>query len=91
MRSLVKLLALALFLLWAPASTEAEGMLVEDFSVQPETRWQFIADTVMGGVSRGEVAFEDEGGNAYARMTGKVSTENNGGFIQIRLTLAGPP
>jgi hypothetical protein len=28
---------------------------------------------------------------AYARMTGRVTTANNGGFIQIRKDLGSPP
>jgi len=68
-----------------------QGMMVEDFTMQPETRWRFFADTVMGGVSSGQVRFVEEGGRTHARMTGTVSTANNGGFIQIRLDLATPP
>ena len=70
----------------APAPT-----LIEDFTMQPETRWQFFTDQVMGGVSSGGVAFEQENGIAFARMTGRVSTANRGGFIQMRLDLVSPP
>ncbi|MGO4915886.1 CIA30 family protein [Pseudogemmobacter sp. W21_MBD1_M6] len=66
-------------------------MMVEDFKVQPETRWRFFADTVMGGVSTGQVDFVQEDGQTHAHLTGRVSTENNGGFIQIRLDLPDPP
>lgn len=65
--------------------------MVEDFKVQPETRWRFFADTVMGGVSTGQVDFVQEDGQTHAHLTGRVSTENNGGFIQIRLDLPDPP
>ncbi len=65
--------------------------LIEDFTMQPETRWRFFTDQVMGGVSTGGVAFPQEDGQAYARMTGRVSTANRGGFIQMRLDLATPP
>lgn len=65
--------------------------MIEDFKVQPETRWRFFADTVMGGVSTGQVLFVQEGGRTQARMTGRVSTENNGGFIQMQMDLADPP
>jgi hypothetical protein len=62
-------------------------MTVEDFQAQPEARWRFFADTVMGGVSTGQVSFRSEDGNTFARMTGRVSTANNGGFIQMRMDL----
>jgi hypothetical protein len=65
--------------------------LIEDFSIQPETRWQFFTDQVMGGVSTGGVAFAQEDGMYFARMTGNVSTANRGGFIQMRLDLQSPP
>jgi hypothetical protein len=38
----------------------------------------------MGGKSTGRVEFTSEGSRSFARMTGKVTTKNNGGFIQIR-------
>jgi len=76
-----------------PAVAEATGeaMGIEDFAMQPETRWRFFTDGVMGGVSTGQVAFVQEGGRSHARMTGRVSTANRGGFIQMRLDLASPP
>jgi len=51
-------------------------------------RWQLITDGVMGGVSRGHVAAETVAGRGATRMRGRVSTENNGGFIQIAIDLA---
>ena len=52
--------------------------------ISPEKEWQFISDQVMGGVSFGkkELLFEDK--KQYLRMTGFVSLDNNGGFIQVR-------
>jgi hypothetical protein len=50
-------------------------------------RWMMITDGVMGGVSRGTVTAEIVDGRTAARMRGRVSTENNGGFIQIALDL----
>ncbi|MEY4696125.1 MAG: hypothetical protein RIT14_553 [Pseudomonadota bacterium] len=66
-------------------------MMIEDFKMQPETRWRFFTDQVMGGLSTGGVDFATEDGQAFARMTGRVSTANRGGFIQMRLDLATPP
>tara|TARA_R110002020_G_scaffold305899_3_gene521837 strand:+ start:2752 stop:3303 length:552 start_codon:yes stop_codon:yes gene_type:complete len=88
MRSLVSLCLAALFLLAPPLRAETT---IEDFKVQPEARWRFFADTVMGGVSTGRVEFMKEDGFAHARMTGEVSTANNGGFIQMRVDLPSPP
>ena len=65
----------------------AGEMMTDHFDGQPETRWAFVADTVMGGVSTGEVTFGRDGDVTYARMTGQVSTENRGGFIQFRRAL----
>ncbi len=64
---------------------------IEDFTMQPETRWRFFTDQVMGGVSTGGVTFAQQDGLAYARMSGRVSTANRGGFIQMRLDLASAP
>jgi len=69
----------------------ADEAMIEDFQIQPETRWWFFADTVMGGVSSGQVQFLRDGARTFARMTGLVSTENNGGFIQMQMDLPEPP
>ena len=84
------LLAVVLTVLAAPLAM-AEATRIEDFAMQPETRWRFFTDSVMGGVSTGQVAFVEEDGRPHARMTGRVSTVNRGGFIQMRLDLASPP
>lgn len=47
--------------------------------------WSYLGDSVMGGVSEG--AARIEGG--VLRLTGTVSTENRGGFIQARTALPG--
>ena len=64
-----------------------ELIMLDDFSPSPKVDWNFVADSVMGGISTGDVALEDDGTQVYAKMTGNVSTENNGGFIQFRSTL----
>ena len=45
-----------------------------------ENNWAYLSDTVMGGVSQGSAQFS----SGALRLTGKVSTKNNGGFIQVR-------
>ena len=80
--------SLFLLSLWLlPLPTTAEDIMIENFELQPETRWRFFTDGVMGGVSTGQVTFLKEGNQTYAHMTGNVSTENNGGFIQMRMDL----
>lgn len=61
--------------------------MLETFGNDPQSRWEFFADTVMGGVSTGQVSFKEENGAGFARLTGNVSTENRGGFIQFRTEL----
>lgn len=82
MRSMI-----AVFLVFSPMAANAEDLMIESFEQQPETRWRFFTDGVMGGVSTGQTSFLVENGQAFARMTGRVSTANNGGFIQMRLEL----
>jgi hypothetical protein len=79
-----KIVALILALIGAPVAAQAGDSMLETFDNQPQTRWRFFADTVMGGVSSGQVVFKTDGGQAYAHLSGTVSTQNNGGFIQIR-------
>ena len=56
--------------------------------LQPN-EWEFITDKVMGGVSEGSVKFKNYSSGHIAHLTGIVSTENNGGFIQFRKSLQG--
>ena len=69
----------------------SEPSLIDDFQSTPEKRWSYIADTVMGGKSSGKVEFRIENGVAFGHLTGTVSTENRGGFIQIRRSLDPTP
>ena len=78
MRFSLKQSIIALLILVAPFAVIAEDIMIENFELQPETRWRFFTDSVMGGVSSGQVAFLEEAGQTYAQMTGRVSTENNG-------------
>jgi hypothetical protein len=67
--------------------SNAEPVLLEDFRDTPELRWEYIGDNVMGGVSEGRVEFVSEDGEHALKLSGTVSTENRGGFIQARLPL----
>lgn len=70
-----------------------EAGIIDDLSrAHPETaigtHWQLLSDAVMGGVSAGRMSRTAFAGRAAIRMTGQVSLENNGGFLQIALGLA---
>ena len=47
-------------------------------------KWEFVSDKVMGGISEGKLEILKDKKNNFLRLSGFVSTENNGGFIQIR-------
>jgi len=49
--------------------------------------WVYFADTVMGGKSSGEAERVNVDGRAAIKLTGNVTTENNGGFVQVRREL----
>ena len=66
---------------------EALGNTIFKDNFENPKKWQFITDQVMGGVSSGKVEFLNDNNNLYVRLTGNVSTENKGGFIQIRRKL----
>jgi hypothetical protein len=66
----------------------ADQFFVDDFSGDAASRWEFIADRVMGGVSYGEVRFGRDLGGHVMTLSGTVSTDNNGGFIQTRRKLS---
>ncbi len=49
--------------------------------------WALISDRVMGGISSGRMSREIVAGRQAIRMTGGVSLDNNGGFLQVALDL----
>ena len=59
-------------------------MLIDDFKSTQNNQWQLISDQVMGGVSTGSLDFIKKDKESFAHLTGLVSTENNGGFLQFR-------
>ncbi|MEM6889325.1 MAG: CIA30 family protein [Pseudomonadota bacterium] len=82
-----KLIAAAAIGLLRAATVQAGDAVFENFENEAETRWEFITDGVMGGVSDGSAVMARIDGDPALRMTGTVSTENNGGFIQTRRML----
>jgi hypothetical protein len=52
------------------------------------TDWRVVTDTVMGGVSSGSLVPTEVAGWPCLRLSGDVSLENNGGFLQASLDLS---
>lgn len=50
-------------------------------------QWDYVADDVMGGVSRGGMSLEPYRGRPAAVLRGEVSLDNNGGFVQLATDL----
>lgn len=72
--------AAAIFAGHAAVATEANAPLAP--------KWEYVADGVMGGVSEGRLFLEMAEGREIARLTGRVSLDNDGGFIQMASDLA---
>ena len=64
--------------------------IIDDLNGDPPGggRWTCVADTVMGGVSGGQLRTEIVAGRRARRLTGTVSLANNGGFLQMAIDLA---
>jgi hypothetical protein len=74
----------------AAKTSQPDRLVLTDFS-GPETyyidggRWRGFSDRVMGGVSDAAFGGDTIGGKKCARMTGTVTRESNGGFIQMAM------
>lgn len=53
-----------------------------------KSNWVFFSDQVMGGKSQGEAKVFQNEDEQFIRLLGNVTTENNGGFIQIRTVVS---
>ncbi len=67
-------------------------MIIDDFRSEGRAAsngavWELFTDRVMGGVSRGSLDRETIAGRRALRMRGQVSLDNNGGFVQMSLSL----
>ena len=76
-----------LILLLMCSQSNAEIIFTD--KLHPTNEWTLITDKVMGGISTGEYNFIKIDNNDAIKITGNVSTKNNGGFIQIRRNLDG--
>ncbi len=85
---------IGLFLVTGVLNTVSASELVIDdrtgggFRASIGTEWRLVTDRVMGGVSAGEMTLDSYKNRRCLRMRGTVSTENNGGFVQIALPLS---
>lgn len=60
-------------------------LLLDDFrdSARVAREWSAFSDRVMGGVSVAKASLAEVQGQMALRLTGRVSLERNGGFIQV--------
>jgi hypothetical protein len=65
-------------------------LLLDDFTEPSDViaaRWSVFSDRVMGGVSTANATLAWVDGHYALRLTGNVSLENNGGFVQVARAL----
>lgn len=81
-----------LLLMTSPSLADNLG-LIDDFRQADATSalgstWRLATDQVMGGVSTAEMSRRVLDGRPALCLTGEVSLENNGGFVQVNLDLS---
>ena len=81
-------LSLLVMIMFSSKAIATEDDLSFPFNADSGKYWQYVSDRVMGGVSDGQVTLEQDGEMYFARLTGNVSTKNNGGFIQVRANVS---
>ena len=74
------------------ADTQNNNLIIDDRSSGTlnsnlGTKWRLVTDNVMGGLSSGKLTLDNIKDKNCLRMQGDVTTENNGGFVQIALPL----
>ena len=98
-RTLLALAGLAPFMRWSKTmaakheispDTESTRLVLSDFTgdepyVVEGAGWRGFSDRVMGGVSNATFNLDTVAGKSAARLTGTVTRESNGGFIQMAL------
>ena len=91
--TLIKSLILSTGLINSAFANDMNNLVIDDRSNNDETsnlgtKWQLVTDGVMGGLSQGQLTLDNYKGRNCLRMRGTVTTENNGGFVQIALSLS---
>ena len=98
----IKYIAFLVIILFVGNYSMADKMIVDDMKNQSgipdeefcesgNAKWCFVTDKVMGGISEGSLEFIKESDTYFYRMTGDLSLENNGGFIQFRTKIENHP
>ena len=77
----MRMIILSFALVGASAANAGERMM----ELMP--KWEYVADTVMGGVSTGALREVSLDGRDAVQLVGDVSLANNGGFIQMAFDL----
>ncbi len=85
-------LLLVLQLLWGSLMADESILIIDDrssadYSIDTGSSWRLVTDHVMGGVSTGRLTIDEIDARSCLRLQGEVSTENNGGFVQMALDL----
>lgn len=62
-------------------------MILTDFSLPDPPAWRCFTDRVMGGRSDATATLAEVQGRRALRLSGHVSLENRGGFVQVALQL----
>ena len=70
---------------------QADAYIIDDLSNPNDRNWVYFTDTVMGGVSKGNLEYLQDKDLNYYRLAGFVSKENNGGFIQFATGISSIP
>lgn len=83
-----KKLTITLLSFFLTSTIWSEQIVLDDFSESSNLQWDYLSDQVMGGVSQGKLQIVIKETQSYAQLSGEVSTENNGGFIQFRASLS---
>lgn len=90
-----RILATALLSYFGYATAMADDLLIlddrrtGDYHSALGTSWRLITDSVMGGVSIGQLTPDTLDGRNCLRLHGDVRRENNGGFLQAALDVEG--
>ncbi len=93
---LLRLLTPALLSFYGCVTAMADDVLIiddrgrGDYRSALDTSWRLITDTVMGGISSGELTLDSVEDRACLRLRGDVRLDNSGGFVQAALDVNNP-
>ena len=79
------------FLGTVPLQAQSD-LLLDDFQTPGisviGTKWEGFTDRVMGGLTQMLSTWKTQDNQSFLRLEGRVRTENNGGFLQMRMDAA---